>query len=86
MKILIAKRAEKYLKKIPKIDQIAIVRKIRLLTSPSSNEEKLKGLKNIYRVRVGDYRIVFRRTKEEIFIVLIGHQKEIYQLVNRLFQ
>jgi mRNA interferase RelE/StbE len=86
MKILIAKRAEKYLKKIPKIDQIAIVRKIRLLTSPSSNEEKLKGLKNIYRVRVGDYRIVFRRTKEEIFIVLIGHRKEIYQLVNRLFQ
>jgi mRNA interferase RelE/StbE len=86
MKILIAKRAEKYLKKIPKIDQFAIVRKIRLLTSPSSNEEKLKGLKNIYRVRVGDYRIVFRRTKEEIFIVLIGHRKEIYQLVNRLFQ
>jgi mRNA interferase RelE/StbE len=86
MKILIAKRAEKYLKKIPKIDQIAIVRKIRLLTSPSSNEEKLKGLKNIYRVRVGDYRIVFRKTKEEIFIVLIGHRKEIYQLVNRLFQ
>ena len=86
MKILIAKRAEKYLKKIPKIDQIAIVRKIRLLTSPSSNEEKLKGLKNIYRVRVGNYRIVFRRTKEEIFIVLICHRKEIYQLVNRLFQ
>jgi len=86
MKILIAKKAEKYLKKIPKIDQIAIVRKIRLLTSPSSNEEKLKGLKNIYRVRVGDYRIVFRRTKEEIFIVLISHRKEIYQLVNRLFQ
>jgi mRNA interferase RelE/StbE len=86
MKILIAKRAEKYLKKIPKIDQIAIVRKIRLLTSPSPNEEKLKGLKNIYRVRVGDYRIVFRRTKEEIFIVLIGNRKEIYQLVNRLFQ
>jgi len=45
MKILIAKRVEKYLKKIPKIDQITIVRKIRLLTSPSSNEEKLKGLK-----------------------------------------
>jgi mRNA interferase RelE/StbE len=86
MKILIGKKAEKYLKKIPKIDQIAIVRKIRLLTSPSSNEEKLKDLKNIYRVRVSDYRIVFRRTKEEIFIVLIGHRKEIYQLVNRLFQ
>jgi len=86
MKILIAKRAERYLKKIPKIDQIAIVRKIRLLISPSSNEEKLKGLKNIYRIRVGDYRIVFRRTKEEIFIVLIGHRKEIYNLVNRLLK
>jgi len=86
MKILIGKKAEKYLKKIPKIDQIAIARKIRSLTSPTFNEEKLKGFKNIYRVRVGDYRIVFRRTKEEIFIVLIGHRKEIYQLVNHLFQ
>jgi len=86
MKILIAKRAKKYLKKIPKIDQIAIARKIRLLVPPSFNEEKLKGFKNIYRIRVGDYRIVFRRTKEEIFIVLIGHRKEIYNLVNRLLK
>jgi len=86
MKILIGKKAEKYLKKIPKIDQIAIARKIRLLITPSFNEEKLKGFKNIYRVRVGDYRIVFRRTKEEVFIVLIGHRKEIYQLIDRLFK
>jgi len=86
MKILIGKKAERYLKKIPKIDQIAIVRKIRLLVTPSFSEEKLKGFKNIYRVRVGDYRIVFRRTKEEVFIVLIGHRKEIYHLVDRLFR
>jgi len=86
MKILIGKKAERYLKKISKIDQIAIVRKIRLFANPSLGEEKLKGFKNIYRVRVGDYRIVFRRTKEEVFIVLIGHRKEIYHLVDRLFK
>jgi len=64
MKIIISPRAEKELKKITKIDQIAIARKIRLIKeSPVIlNEEKLSGYKNIYRVRIGEYRIVYRRT------------------------
>ena len=88
MKIIISPRAEKELKKIAKVDQIAIVRKIRLIKEPpfASNEEKLSGYKNIYRVRVGEYRIVYRRAVNEIYIVLIGHRKDIYRLVDQLLR
>ena len=88
MKIIISPRAEKELKKITKIDQIAIARKIRLIKESTLflNEEKLSGYKNIYRMRVGEYRIVYQRTVNQIYIVLIGHRKDIYRLVDQLFR
>lgn len=87
MKAIISPRAEKELKKISKINQIAIAKKIRSLAEVKVlNEEKLSGLKDVFRVRVGEYRIVYRKTKEEIYIVLIGHRKEIYRLVNQLLK
>ena len=84
MKIIISPRAQKELKKIPKADQIAIAKKIRLLVLPSiTAEEKLSGFKNIYRVRIGNYRLVYRRIESEIYIILIGHRKDIYDLLTR---
>ncbi len=87
MKIVLSPRAEKVLRKLPKIDQIAIARKIRLLPEIKSvqKEEKLKGFPNIYRVRIGNYRIVYRRVTQEIYIILIGHRKDIYDLLEQLF-
>lgn len=85
MRIVISPRAEKELKRTPKIHQIAIVKKIRSLTSSHGlSREKLIGYKDIYRVRVSQYRIVYRQRSDEIFIVLIGHRKDIYRLLNQL--
>lgn len=87
MKLTISPRAEKELKKITKINQIAIAKKIRSLIDTSIlNEEKLSSHTNIFRVRMGDFRIVYKKTKEEIYIILIGHRKEIYRLVNQLLK
>ena len=88
MKLIISPRAEKELKKIPKVEQIAIARKIRLIKDSSVilNEEKLTGFKNIFRIRIGQYRIVYRKTIKEIYIVLISHRKDVYRLINQLFQ
>ena len=85
MKIIISPRAEKQLKNIPKTDQIALARKIRLLDqSPQIiGEEKLSGFKNVYRIRISNYRIVYKKTVNLIFIVLIGHRKDIYQLLKQ---
>jgi len=87
MRIIISSRAKKELKKLPKVDQIAIAKKIRTLTNLYIfNDEKLSGFKYIYRVRVGDYRIVYKKTNQEIFIVLIRHRKDVYHLINQMLK
>lgn len=88
MKVIISPRAEKQLKKLSKIDQIAIANKIRSIKDISAEvfgEEKLSSFKNIFRVRIGNYRIVYKKTTGNIYIVLISHRKDIYQLVRQLF-
>lgn len=87
MKIILSPKVEKILRKLPKIDQIALTRKIRLIPDIKSREqeERLKGFKNICRVRLGDYQIVYSRTAAEIYIIIIGHRKDIYDLLKHLF-
>lgn len=85
MKIILSPRSEKQLRKLPKFDQIAVAQKIRSLTGlPVSGEEKLSGYPKIYRVRVGNYRIVYRKM-DDIYIVLIGHRRDIYRALKDLF-
>ena len=43
------------------------------------NVKKLKGHKNAYRIRVGDYRIGFFTEDDTIFIVTVLHRKDIYK-------
>lgn len=87
MNIVISPKAEKQLKKIPTLDQIAIVKKIRSLTNtlPSVKIEKLSGYSDIFRIRVGQYRIVYRQRTDELYIILLGHRKDIYQLLRQFF-
>lgn len=37
------------------------------------------SLRNLRRLRVGDYRIVFLLKEGEVFILAIGHRKDIYK-------
>ncbi len=88
MIVNISPKAEKQLKKISKIDQIAIANKIRSIKNSPANvlgEEKLSGNKNIFRVRIGNYRIVYRKKIKVTYIILIGHRKDIYHLLQHLF-
>jgi len=87
MTVTISPKAEKYFRKLNKLDQIAISEKIKNLKEIKFiREEKLQGFKNIFRVRVGHYRIVYRRLKENIYIILIGHRKDIYQILKYLLK
>ena len=88
MKVILSPKAEKQLKKLPKIDQIVVVRKIRLIRDGARvvGEKKLRDFENIFRVRVGNYRIVYRRTRKEAYIILIRHRKDVYRLVKQLLR
>jgi mRNA interferase RelE/StbE len=87
MKIVISARAEKQLKKLSKINQIAIAKKIRRIAVDQLGiTKRLSGYKNIYRVRVGDYRIVYKKTSNLIYIILIRDRKDVYRVLKRLIQ
>ena len=45
-----------------------------------SNIKKLKGTRNAYRIRVGDYRLGFFADKSSIQLARFLHRKDIYKL------
>jgi mRNA interferase RelE/StbE len=75
--------AAKSLKKIPKADRIRIAEKIDSFTEnlPNPDTTKMKGNNPFYKVRVGDYRIIYEIQNETlvILVVKIGHRKDIYR-------
>ena len=82
MKILFVKSAEKELLSLNKSLGQRIVQKISLLENNpyGQNSQKLEGSKG-YRIRIGEYRVVYIIDKENktILIIKIGHRKEIYR-------
>ena len=86
MKISYLSRVEKDLRKISKLGQIAIANKLRNLESEDVliEEIKLKGFKNMFRVRVGDYRVVYEKSKKEITVIKVGHRKDVYKIMSYL--
>ena len=86
MRLIVSPRAEKQLKKCPKVFQIIIVKKLASLGERKSNlgSEKLSGYKDLFRVRVGNYRIVYRMRDNINYVVLIAHRKEVYDLLKNL--
>jgi mRNA interferase RelE/StbE len=82
-KIEITATAEKSLKKLPKKDLEKVVEAIQVLAiSPfPSGCRKLKGEEDVYRVRQGNYRIIYEviDSKLVVLVLKIGHRKDIYK-------
>lgn len=60
----------------------AVLSKVHFLEShpnPLSTAKKLKGYKDIYRFRVGEYRIVFQVDQKTIFLLTVRHRKDAYR-------
>jgi mRNA interferase RelE/StbE len=55
----------------------------RLQTAPHEYGEPLrKSLKGYWKLRVGDYRVVFKVIKSEVWILGIRHRKSVYKDIN----
>jgi mRNA interferase RelE/StbE len=81
--LVVKRSAEKELKKLPPADLRRVIERLRGLTQnprPSSCE-KLSGETERYRIRQGDYRIVYRIDDGArlVEIVKIGHRREVYR-------
>lgn len=55
----------------------------RLFSDPVRYGEPLKrGLKGYRKLRMGDYRVIYRIDKENIIILIIGNRKDVYDKVS----
>ena len=81
-KILFKRSAEKELRDIPSPFLSRVLSKVDSLSANPrpSGVQMLKGPERYYRIRQGDYRIIFEINAEEraIVIIKIGHRREIY--------
>lgn len=80
--IQVKQSAEKELGKIPKKELLKILEKIESLSNDPHPTGSIKlSNQDKYRVRVGNYRILYRVEDNTltVFVVKIGHRKDIYR-------
>ncbi len=74
---------KKELRKLANHDRTAIVQKIENLKDNPLPEgsAKLKGTVNLFRIRHGDYRVIYQLQNKVLLIIIIriGHRLEIYK-------
>ncbi|MEI6790133.1 MAG: type II toxin-antitoxin system RelE/ParE family toxin [Myxococcaceae bacterium] len=77
------KRYLKDLEKIPKVFQKSILQALAYLKHNPRPDgcKKMRGFDDLYRIRCGDYRIVYQIHDNVLLIIVIdvGHRKEIYR-------
>lgn len=80
--VVLTETAEKELRRLPSkvIEKIIAVLKSMEENPRPTGCKKLKGYKNLWRVRVGDYRLIY--AIEEVIMLVdvreVGHRKDIY--------
>lgn len=83
MQLVFAERALKNLQKIPQIDRVRILTKLEFMVSqqnPIYFAEPLKGTNfGDYRFRIGNYRVLCEVRQGALFILKVGHRKDIYR-------
>ena len=80
--ILFTAEARRQLKKLGKAVQVRLLEAIEALAilPRPSGMKKLKGGDGFYRIRVGDYRVVYQVNDGEllILVILVGNRRDIY--------
>ncbi len=82
-RIRIKKSAGKEIAALPKRDQRRVMSAIAALADAPRPDgvRKLTGIEDAYRLRVGDYRIVYQIASQvlTVFVVRVGHRKDVYR-------
>ncbi len=78
--------AERELRRLPEDQQRRLVAQIELLAFDPRPEGvvKMAGAENLWRIRVGRYRVVYEihDREVEILVLRIGHRKDVYRAKN----
>ncbi len=81
----ITKRAIKDLSKLDKnVARQVLITLDNFVSNPEAVDiRKLRYKRNLWRIRMGDYRIIIKMYKKTIFVEMIGHRKDIYKKLKR---
>ncbi|MBS4205744.1 type II toxin-antitoxin system RelE family toxin [Lederbergia citrea] len=83
--IELSKRAEKYLRNLDKKTRTRIYNHIKILSEnprhPELDIKKIQGHENLYRQRLGDYRVLYSIMDEILLIIIvkIGSRGDVYK-------
>lgn len=85
--IFLSTEAAKFLKNLDNENKNRIIEKLKLLENGpfSLPYKKIKGRENTYRIRSGDFRVIYSIHKNEIRVLKIGHRKGIYKKLSASF-
>lgn len=82
-KVNVERKASKFLHKQDALIQKQIIQKLRELEHDPrpAGYKHLQGKKDLYRVRCGDYRIIYtiRDNQLLVLVVQIGHRRDVYR-------
>ena len=82
-RVLISKKALKELQNVPISERGLIkdrISKLAFFPLARLDVQKLRGYENVYRLRVGDYRVLFEYEKDErtVKVLKIGKRENVY--------
>lgn len=84
-RVLFQKSAYKEYQALPKAVSIRVDRALEILSIDPLSEvlrfKKIRGKENHYRIRVGDYRIIYSPQTATLIVrvIRIGHRKDVYR-------
>jgi mRNA interferase RelE/StbE len=82
-RIELSASAERQLRAMPRRSRTLVVDAIKALaTDPRPRgHRKLRGFDDVYRIRVGRYRVLYSIEKKEILVIIlkVGHRKDVYR-------
>ncbi len=81
MEIIVTPEAEKQYKKLPKVEQKKVKKKLFLLEHyPKAGKKLLGAFSEVYSLRAWPYRILYyiNESKNKIYIVTIAHRQGVY--------
>jgi len=81
-RVIIPKPVQKELDDLPEKQRERLLNDIRLLADipRPSGVKKLKGHENMYRIRVGNYRVIYEIQDQEMLVLILSsiHRKDAY--------
>lgn len=81
-KVVLTAGADRQMQALPRVIRYRlhdVVRRLEGWPSVSGAKPLRHRLKGLYRIRTGDFRVMFRVVAHEVWIVRIEHRKDVYE-------